>query len=760
MHHASLLLSGYRMLLCFAICLLSNVPDPVVADEPRSATNAPLELRKWLQPQQWRRDTEGPVIQLGKSGDFDDTHLFAPCVARIADEYRLWYSGSTGTVAERVFDLGMATSTDGRVFQKHSANPVYRFGDGKHSVLTATLLRSADGSVLREDGKLRMWFSSTHFSGGTGHHALYETQSTDGVNWNEPSEPLLDHVYAPTILKEGEEYRMWYTDVSSDPWVMRLATSRDGRRWRVHPDPLLKPEAEWETSRLFYPAVIKTDGVYLMWYGSYWSERPNTTAIGLAASIDGYHWYRNPHNPVLRPDPKRPWESHYTTSQSVIRNDDGSFRIWYASRKKPPFINKYFAINTATWGGPETQTEQANDQKHSGEVANAAEFTAWKSETQQKLRHMLGLPKKQVPLQAEKRGEIALGDIVIEKWVYTSETGSKIPAILYRPAKAEAKLPGVVLTFGHGGSKSHPCYQYIGQLYAKLGIACLAADPIGEEERHKDGRLGTRAHDPHAVHHQAWNVNRPIMGKLVWDTMRGVDFLLSRDDVDPNRIGVAGNSLGGAKAGWMATLDPRLRFAIVSGWAFDDVALRSKFCTRVPNEKMRELLTWSEYLALSAPQCRVLVTNGDADVIIDRDGDGSAWRGTQAATDAANALSERLGFEPTVLTWLEPGGGHRPYPAHPEAVRWLLRTVFPNRSHSSLTPTNFGLWCDRNNITLERLYGTKLHLRGATVVQRDIRYRKPEELAVLFDEERGSAEFTIEGWLQQITASATSKANP
>ena len=212
------------------------------------------------------------------------------------------------------------------------------------------------------------------------------------MNWNKPSEPLLDHVYAPTILKEGVDYRMWYTDVSSDPWVMRLATSRDGKRWRVHPDPLLKPEAKWEKARLFYPAVLKADDVYLMWFGSYWTGRPNTTAIGLAASLDGYRWYRNPHNPVLRPDPSRPWESHYTTSQSVIRNEDGSFRIWYASRRKPPFVNKYFAINTATWAGP----EQEGDRQFSPSVgvANIAQFAEWKATKREKLRLMLGLPGK------------------------------------------------------------------------------------------------------------------------------------------------------------------------------------------------------------------------------------------------------------------------------------------------------------------------------------------------------------------------------
>ena len=326
----------------------------MAADPVEQESAVPPRLRKWLHPQEWVRDTKGPILQLGESGEFDDTHMFAPCVAKLDGVYHLWYNGSTGRVADRVFHLGLATSADGRVFRKHRSNPIFRFGDGKHSVLTTTLLRSSDGSPIREDGKLRMWFSSTHFSGGTGHHALYETRSVDGINWQQPSKPLLDHAYAPTILKEANGYQMWYTDVSGDEWVFRSATSSDGRIWKVRPEAVLKPDAKWEKSRIFYPTVLKIDDVYLMWYGSYWSERPNTTAIGFAASLDGYRWHRNSHSPVLRPDPERPWESNYTTSQSVIRNADGSFRIWYASRKKPPFVNKYFAINTATWPGPTT----------------------------------------------------------------------------------------------------------------------------------------------------------------------------------------------------------------------------------------------------------------------------------------------------------------------------------------------------------------------------------------------------------------------
>lgn len=334
------------------LLVVFSVQFTLMAVCSESAEPVPPQLMRWLGPQNWVRDTDGPVISLGLPGEFDDTHIFAPCVALEDGHFRMWFCGSTGRVAERVFHVGLADSRDGRQFVRSGRNPVFRFGTGSRSILTPTLLRSPDGSVLRQNGKLRMFFSSTDFPSGDGQHGLHEATSRDGVAWSTPSRLLLKNVYAPAVLKHPDGYRMWYTDVSQDPWVIRLALSADGRRWDVVPDPVLKPAQAWERSRLFYPAVLKVEGVYLMWYGSYWSAQSNKTAIGMAASLDGVKWYRSSHNPVLRPDPRRPWESHYTTSQSVIRRQDGSFRIWYASRKSPPFVNKYYAINTARWSGP------------------------------------------------------------------------------------------------------------------------------------------------------------------------------------------------------------------------------------------------------------------------------------------------------------------------------------------------------------------------------------------------------------------------
>ncbi len=186
------------------------------------------------------------------------------------------------------------------------------------------------------------------------------------------------------------------------------------------------------------------------------------------------------------------------------------------------------------------------------------------------LRRILDIPEVRCDLSPESRGRFDRDGLVVEKWIWTSELGSRVTSVLYRPDHPTGPMPAIVITCGHGGSKSHWSLTYIGQLYASLGVACLVLDPIGEEERHLTGGLGTRAHDPEPVHTCADEAGRLIMGKLVFDTMRGIDFLLTRADIDSERIGVAGNSLGGAKATWMLALDTRLKLGLVSGWGYSD----------------------------------------------------------------------------------------------------------------------------------------------------------------------------------------------
>jgi len=144
------------------------------------------------------------------------------------------------------------------------------------------------------------------------------------------------------------------------------------------------------------------------------------------------------------------------------------------------------------------------------------------------LHALLGIPTDRCELAPESRGQLERDGIVIEKWIWTSEPGSRVLSVLYRPKNALEPMPAIVMTCGHGGSKSQWQFAYVAQIYARLGVACLVLDPIGEEERHITGGMGTRAHDPEPVHNCADSAHRLIMGKLVFDTMRGIDYLLTR----------------------------------------------------------------------------------------------------------------------------------------------------------------------------------------------------------------------------------------
>ena len=92
-----------------------------------------------------------------------------------------------------------------------------------------------------------------------------------------------------------------------------------------------------------------------MWYSSrYWWGQPGDsfkTAVNFAISTDDLTWHKHPGNPVMRPDPTLPWESHFNSSLCVLRLPDGNWRIWYGGRKAPPWVNQYFSVCAATWKG-------------------------------------------------------------------------------------------------------------------------------------------------------------------------------------------------------------------------------------------------------------------------------------------------------------------------------------------------------------------------------------------------------------------------
>ena len=349
-----------------SVLLLGFAPSNAPSAEQTSGIAPSFE--QWLKPHDWSRDGATPVLSLGEKGKFDDQHIFAPHVIYQEGEYWMYYSGSqrcvdAGTYKgvakdpkqpeksdQRLFKLGLAKSKDGVHFTRFSTEPVFSFGDDIHSIVTAAILKNPDGSVHRENGKLRMYFAAVDFPLGTYKHYLYETTSSDGTHWAKPT-LVMEDAYAPCVIKENGKYRMWYSWIDKHPWHTSHAESDDGTHWKLTEKPCIVMDQKWEVKDQVYPMVIKADGVYLMMYGCYWADDKHT-ALGFAVSTDGLNWTKHPDNPTFRPEPAHDWESNFTTSQTLMRLPDGSFRLWYAGRRQPPWSNLYFAIGTAHWSGP------------------------------------------------------------------------------------------------------------------------------------------------------------------------------------------------------------------------------------------------------------------------------------------------------------------------------------------------------------------------------------------------------------------------
>ncbi len=189
-------------------------------------------------------------------------------------------------------------------------------------------------------------------------------------------------------------------------------------------------------------------------------------------------------------------------------------------------------------------------------------------EYHRQLREMLGLDPwpQRTPLETKITGRIEEEEFRVENLHFQSLPGLYVTGNLYLPKDAtpDSKLPAILYVCGHGGVKKNGVsygnkthYQHHGAWFARNGYVCLTIDTIqlGEIEglHHGTYREGmwwwhSRGYTPAGV--EAWN------------GMRAIDYLVSRPEVDADRIGVTGRSGGGAYSWWVAALDERVKAAV------------------------------------------------------------------------------------------------------------------------------------------------------------------------------------------------------
>ena len=260
-------------------------------------------------------------------------------------------------------------------------------------------------------------------------------------------------------------------------------------------------------------------------------------------------------------------------------------------------------------------------------IDSAEGWKASRPEQQRRLREMLGLDPwpDRGDLHARITGTVERPDFAVEKLLFQSSPGLYVTANLYRPKAIGGRLPAIVYVCGHSrvekdglilGCKAH--YQHHANWFAANGYVCLVLDTLQLGElpglHHGTAREGmwwwqSRGYTPAGV--EAWNA------------VRGIDYLVSRPDVDPTRIGVTGRSGGGATSWWVGAIDDRVAaVAPVAGitdltdHVVDGVVEGHCDCMYFANTYRWDFPTVA---ALVAPK-PMLVENTDKDPIFPEDG--------------------------------------------------------------------------------------------------------------------------------------------
>jgi len=202
---------------------------------------------------------------------------------------------------------------------------------------------------------------------------------------------------------------------------------------------------------------------------------------------------------------------------------------------------------------------------------NKADAEAYVKDVRARIRQAFGPMPERTPLKPRVTGVVERDTYKIEKLIFESRPGFLVTANLYLPKERSGRLPGVVGTCGHSvNGKAAGAYQSFAQGLARMGYVVLLYDPIGQGERlqYTDADLKPRVGVGTREHLYAGN-QQFLVGEFVgtwraWDGIRALDYLLTREEVDPKHVGVTGNSGGGTMTTWLCGVEQRWTMAAPS----------------------------------------------------------------------------------------------------------------------------------------------------------------------------------------------------
>ena len=325
------------------------------------------------------------------------------------------------------------------------------------------------------------------------------------------------------------------------------------------------------------------------------------------------------------------------------------------------------------WMNQSAQRQLQARQRVIDQIHTVEEAERRKQKVRETLLELLGgLPDYSGPLHPQMTGKIQAEGYTIEKVLFQSLPDFYVTADLYRPNNP-GHYPAILFQSGHT-QEGKPEPQRAAANLALKGFVVLAPDPIGQGEREQSydpqlsGALGGWSVPEHVqAGAQSLLVGESVGRFFIWDAKRGLDYLASRPDVDPSRLGAAGCSGGGALTTFIAALDPRVKAVVPACYPNSYQLL---FAGPDPDTEM----TFPEFLAHGLDVADfVEVTSPTPWLIQATEQDYFTPAGTRLVYEEARHWYGIYGAENKIAFFVGPGPHGTPLVSREALYQWMIR---------------------------------------------------------------------------------------
>ncbi len=283
-----------------------------------------------------------------------------------------------------------------------------------------------------------------------------------------------------------------------------------------------------------------------------------------------------------------------------------------------------------------------------------------------------GLPEYRGPLNARVTRTTRRDGFVIDHVLFESLPQYYVTANLYRP-ESPGRHPAILMSMGHWDS-GKAAGQLLSSSLARKGFVVLAYDPVGQGERQQayEKRIGRSLIGGPTEQHFSNGAAAILLGQsvaryFIHDGMRAIDYLVSRPEVDPDRIGATGCSGGGTQTTYISALDPRVKVAAVACYMN---SFQTLFAGSIGDSEqsvpgfLAAGLDQTDYVELFAPKPWLITSTED---------DFFTPAGAKQVFDEAQGWYKLFDASDRVKWVVGPGGHGTPLVVREAIYDWMLR---------------------------------------------------------------------------------------